>query len=533
MDELAMITVNAALDSWVDSLPGAVSTGYQAQNTNIEAQRNGKDRSSVRWDSMAEEIILEVSGVIDENGLPFVCTTELNLAFPAPGVYYIALIAGSDTTHRSAELTLDPGTWDETKNGYYNISGFRVLDWEIEYGGAEPNIYRRLQTSEEKGLKIKDFKIGETIDKNVYDGIVLPDSGVTYWGFSSPNLANSARSLPIRAVGLDFKDSSSIFAAFANKGVLFFNKGYLIYNFTSSNEMTVAFIIYPQFVYTDTVFIIDTRAFAASNDNMHLLYYAAGKFTLLVYDDNSNGLKVESNAYTSNPQLQVRHSIIYNFSKGGNVANMWVNGIEMDGVTNGTKTTTGTGISNMNITKTLIALGAQTYLSTLEAESFDKSVFYMQSLLIANTSTTAYNSNYDNTDDEYYYEKDFIRGVNYNFLLDQYCNGAFNNLSVNKLYAVRGIYDSTKYASKAHFIYSTSLLFISELFPKISHIVPEIGDAAHVIGYADASGGIHIHRIERTTTTAIVLYGVSLAGSITSQTWIASSGTQSRLILTW
>ena len=50
MDELSILTTNESADAWVDSEPGQVSTGYMAQNTNLQA------RTLVVWPQHAVRI---------------------------------------------------------------------------------------------------------------------------------------------------------------------------------------------------------------------------------------------------------------------------------------------------------------------------------------------------------------------------------------------------------------------------------------------------------------------------------------------
>ena len=134
-DELEILTENAAGTGWVDLSPGAESTGYQAQNTNIESNRNGIDSSYVRWDSGTSEIVIEESGPIDDNGVPFAVKNEIRLADPGAGTWYLKVVAGSTILLRSIEVSASKGTWDGSKNGLY-VSGDRVLNWVVVQDGS-------------------------------------------------------------------------------------------------------------------------------------------------------------------------------------------------------------------------------------------------------------------------------------------------------------------------------------------------------------------------------------------------------------
>jgi hypothetical protein len=128
-DELQLVTTNAASDGWVDGVPGAVSTGYQAQNTVLQALFNGLDKSSVRISGA--NLIIDPSGVIDDSGLPFVVQSAITLALPTTGAanWFLKVVAGSTALERSIEFTDDRGTYDASKNGFYNTGGERVLNW--------------------------------------------------------------------------------------------------------------------------------------------------------------------------------------------------------------------------------------------------------------------------------------------------------------------------------------------------------------------------------------------------------------------
>lgn len=128
-DELQLVTTNAASDGWVDGIPSAVSTGYQAQNTVLQALFNGLDKSSVRIDGAFLKI--DPSGVIDDSGLPFVVQSAITLTLPTTGAanWFLKVVAGSTALERSIEFTDDRGTYDAAKNGFYNTGGERVLNW--------------------------------------------------------------------------------------------------------------------------------------------------------------------------------------------------------------------------------------------------------------------------------------------------------------------------------------------------------------------------------------------------------------------
>jgi hypothetical protein len=152
-DELELISINAAGTSWVDNVPQSVEKGYQAQNTNIEARSAGGDASFVQLNSGKTAIEVEVSGFIDDNGLPFATKTKATLTPATPGVgtrsiFWITVIPGSVSTKRSLNLSSTPPVWDATKNAFYSSTGsLRYLNWVIYWGESERYVTRYLPPS--------------------------------------------------------------------------------------------------------------------------------------------------------------------------------------------------------------------------------------------------------------------------------------------------------------------------------------------------------------------------------------------------
>jgi hypothetical protein len=143
-NELEILTENAAGDGWVDSVPGPVSTGYAAQNTNIQARTVGQDLSSVRVSGT--DVIVDISGPIDVDGLPFSVTSPITLTPVTSGPLYIQVVAGATGLQKSFELTDSTPVWDSEKNGYYS-SGNRVLNWVINYNESNVSVSKIIDNS--------------------------------------------------------------------------------------------------------------------------------------------------------------------------------------------------------------------------------------------------------------------------------------------------------------------------------------------------------------------------------------------------
>lgn len=129
-DELEILTTNAAADGWIDNIPGAVSTGYQAQNTNIAARSLGQDLTYLRVSDDEIGVTLEVSGPVDDGGVPFKLAAQTTLYPTSNGTWYVAITAGSGALNRSVELIQGTPAYDSIE-GVLKVGVYRILNWTI------------------------------------------------------------------------------------------------------------------------------------------------------------------------------------------------------------------------------------------------------------------------------------------------------------------------------------------------------------------------------------------------------------------
>lgn len=135
-----------------DSTPGAVSSGYQAQNTRMAAASAGMDASVVSGGDGA--CYVEISGPVDVNGVLYSCNAKATLTPPSAGNYYIYLSgSGSNLT---PVIGTDPGTFDASKNARYTTGGYRVLNWRIYYDGTTCYVARWLQPDRDGGVDVDE-----------------------------------------------------------------------------------------------------------------------------------------------------------------------------------------------------------------------------------------------------------------------------------------------------------------------------------------------------------------------------------------
>lgn len=121
------------------SIPEAVSTGYQRQNTNMIAARVGMDETVVVGG--AGKCTLKVSGPVDVNGVLYTIDSEVEFALSIAGEYIIYLedsIAG----HLTPKITSQPGLFVADKNAHYTTDGYRILNWLIQYNGTNAIAYK-------------------------------------------------------------------------------------------------------------------------------------------------------------------------------------------------------------------------------------------------------------------------------------------------------------------------------------------------------------------------------------------------------
>ena len=127
-----------------DSTPGAVSTGYQLQNTNLVSQRTGIDKTYVSGG--AGTITVEISGPVDVNGVLYDIKSQTILTPPSAGRYYITLQGAGPQylTPTLSSVTAGYIYWSALKNAYYTVGDeYRVLDWLVDFDGTDCRVYRR------------------------------------------------------------------------------------------------------------------------------------------------------------------------------------------------------------------------------------------------------------------------------------------------------------------------------------------------------------------------------------------------------
>jgi hypothetical protein len=111
-----------------DNVPGAVSSGYQRQNTNLFALQTGIDTTEPR-DNGNDTITIPAGGIVEVNGSLFSVNSDVTLTKPVSSrAYWIAVTDGGDGL-ASFSLETRPGIWDSSKKGCYKNNNARTLNW--------------------------------------------------------------------------------------------------------------------------------------------------------------------------------------------------------------------------------------------------------------------------------------------------------------------------------------------------------------------------------------------------------------------
>jgi hypothetical protein len=141
-----------------DNIPGAVSTGYQRQNTNIFVLQTGFDSTTVT--DNGSSITIQAGGVVEINGVLFKVFSTTTLSKPSSSYsYWVAVTDNGDGT-ASFSLVNRPGVWVPDKNGYY-LNNARILNWSESQGIPQGSLPSPIFTRTTKGIQNVSLKKGK------------------------------------------------------------------------------------------------------------------------------------------------------------------------------------------------------------------------------------------------------------------------------------------------------------------------------------------------------------------------------------
>lgn len=111
-----------------DNVPGAVTSGYQRQNTNMYAIQTGLDTTEP-YDNGEGAITIPRGGVVELNGVMYKIADEVTLQKPNAAIAYWIAMETNDVGAATARLVTRPGKWFPAKQGCYDNEGRRTLNW--------------------------------------------------------------------------------------------------------------------------------------------------------------------------------------------------------------------------------------------------------------------------------------------------------------------------------------------------------------------------------------------------------------------
>jgi hypothetical protein len=111
-----------------DNIPGAVSSGYQRQNTNIFTIQTGLDTTEP-YDNGSGTITIPEGGIVEINGSLFKLTSTVTLTKSDNNIAYWVAVSDNGDGTANVELVTRPGIWNPAKQGCYRSDGTRTLNW--------------------------------------------------------------------------------------------------------------------------------------------------------------------------------------------------------------------------------------------------------------------------------------------------------------------------------------------------------------------------------------------------------------------
>jgi hypothetical protein len=141
-----------------DNTPGAVSSGYQRQNTNIFALQTGLDTTEP-YDNDNGTITIPAGGIVEINGSLFKLTSTVTISKTGSAIAnWIAVLDNGNGTASLTAVTR-PGVWNPSKKGCYRTNGARTLNW-VSFGSLSGSSGTAIFSRTTKGTGIFNAKPG-------------------------------------------------------------------------------------------------------------------------------------------------------------------------------------------------------------------------------------------------------------------------------------------------------------------------------------------------------------------------------------
>jgi hypothetical protein len=141
-----------------DNTPGAVSTGYQRQNTNIFALQTGLDTTEP-FDNGNGTITIPAGGLVEVNGVIFKLPNAVTInKTNTDTANWIAITPSADKVSADVSAVERPGVWSPDKQGFYNGAS-RTLNW-VSKGNPSGSLPTAIYIKTTKGTEEYSLKKG-------------------------------------------------------------------------------------------------------------------------------------------------------------------------------------------------------------------------------------------------------------------------------------------------------------------------------------------------------------------------------------
>lgn len=367
---------------------------------------------------------------------------------PADGRVYIKLTAGVGVLTASFVTSLAGYSWDDIYQGFYHADGSQILPIIlIKYNSTSWLKFNFFDYRDQKQESMADVVLlpaANTVDilnDDYVEGIPQPASTV-FFPFCNPCLENSSGVIPKLISNANWKDYNDSEAKYSDRGLYHLDDGAVVYDYAWGNEGYIKLRIQPNFEFdvAANVYFIDSRSgITYALDRIILIYsFSDDKIVFYIDDDAGNYIRIWSDVFLSTVALNVPMDIVITWTKSGNNANMFINGVEMDGVGAGTKTTLGTGIGSINIVGTDICFGSVNSTTT-KAPGKTANMYILD--CIAGNTYSANTTNYDGTGTtKPQYEDDWLVLKNHSGMLKGTGAVGFKSIDCDKINNGGGYY---------------------------------------------------------------------------------------------
>ncbi len=390
---------------------------------------------------------------------------------------------------------------------------------------------------------IEPMNIGKIyLDKMYQDdsrNSIIKPAGSKLWELSSTLLVSSENEKPFEIFNFTYVfDSNKLFT---DRGVFYNDNGVLVCNCGAwTNEGVINIFIKPDWLYTtgSTHFIFDSRyhtSIGIGSDGFFMSYNeTTDTIDFNIFVDGANRIEIKTDPFTTNPSLQKWLAIQIGWTESGNDAKLFLDGVEMDGTTNGTKNVSGSGITGIDLSgHDNIVLGNHG-----DDPGFNlPAPGWYTGMLIKNVYSSTVDAEYvDPLTAVPYFTDNRIAGVNHTHVLDEFGNMGLSSLAVPDI--IGDVEVSGKLIFNARYIPDGNTMFGAQthntIFDTLSPFIPVPGDKMIINGGMQTGATGHILAdVRRNTLTTMTIRGLTLGGVSSSTVITDGAATPIQITAAW